>query len=747
MRVVALILVLLSVGAARAETVAIASGEHEGFSRIVLDLAQPTPWEFGRTADGYQLRLDRSGVRFDMTEVFRTIPRTRLAAIWADPDTGDLHLGIGCACHAQPFEFRPDIIVIDIKDGPPPERSSFEQTLTGAQMPLLAARLPLRPRSRPASARPTDADWARMFRESHAAVTALPPPELQEMRQNLLVQLSRSASQGLVDMAMPPDGPAADIQVKGSLAGNHVATSFGPGVAVLTARDPDPELTPQGDICIEDSRLEVALWADDRSFADQLAETRAAAVGEFDRPDPEVVSRQTRLLLHFGFGAEARDTIAAFEIRPPDAALWETMGSIIDGDPVGADNPFAGQADCDTNAALWSVLSRPVLRLSDRPEKTAVLRAFSGLPLGLRRQLGPGLAERFLAIDDTASARTVRDAMLRAPGDPGDAAQLAEARIDLHDGRPEEAVARIEAVAGDGGPMLPQAMIDLVDARVSQGSPVDPETVAALAALVQEQGKGPLGPALRRAEGLALALGGDFAAAFEISAGGNPDFDADLWPLLAAGGSDSVLLSQAVLPREAVPATDPATATTLARRLIDLGFPDAGLAWLPPAEGNPERMLLAARAELIRRDARAALRVLAGQTGPEAERLRAQAQMQLGDPVAASVAFEAAGDPAAAERALWRGQDWQAVAASGEDPVLAAAAALAVPAVTLPVDPAAGIGAATGLPLPVPSASPPVTLPATPLARGRALIEDSAAARAAVSAMLETMPGPEVANP
>jgi hypothetical protein len=176
---------------------------------------------------------------------------------------------------------------------------------------------------------------------------------------------------------------------------------------------------------------------------------------------------------------------------------------------------------------------------------------------------------------------------------------------------------------------------------------------------------------------------------------------------------------------------------TIARRLIDLGFPEAGLAWLPPAEGDADLRLLAARAELMRRDARAALRHLAGQTGPEADSLRAVAQIQLGDSRAAAAAFAAAGDADAAGRALWQSQDWAAVAAANPDPLRAAAAGLALPAAAAPpLLPADAGGDAALLP---PRAAP--------LARGRALIEESAAARAAVLSMLEAVPAPDPAQP
>jgi hypothetical protein len=237
MRALLLVLVMLA-GAARAETVTVTSGEHDGFSRVVVDLAEATPWQMGRTSDGYVLRFAREGIRYDLTQVFRTIPRTRLAAIWADPASGDLRFGIGCACHAMPFEFRDNVIVVDIKDGPPPPGSSFEQALDGRAMPKLAARDTRRPRARPETAMPPGFNWTRLRTDPATEVVALPAADLDSMRDTLLRQMSRGAAQGLVNMTLPPDRPAAaNGEVVLDRADDQMEAGFGRGLTALTPQD------------------------------------------------------------------------------------------------------------------------------------------------------------------------------------------------------------------------------------------------------------------------------------------------------------------------------------------------------------------------------------------------------------------------------------------------------------------------------------------------------------------------------
>ena len=249
------------------------------------------------------------------------------------------------------------------------------------------------------------------------------------------------------------------------------------------------------------------------------------------------------------------------------------------------------------------------------------------------------------------------------------------------------------------------------------------ETITDLAALVQENRGSSLESALVRAEMLARGSAADFEGAFALAAGHEAGFVADLWRLLATSGPDSALLAQAVLPADMpVPALDAPTRQRIGDRLLGLGFPDESLRWFQ-ANGDPANTARIARAELGRGDGRAALRSLGGQSGPESDFVRAQALARLGNQSAAAAAFASAGDDRAEAASLWRAQDWAATGAKAPDPQRAALQILSP---------------ATALPPPDATA---------PLAHGRALLDESAKARAAILALLQATPGTEGASP
>jgi len=242
------------------ETVKITSGEHDGFTRLVLDYGHPVDWQVGRSADGYQLRLVGEAATYDVTAAFNLIGKSRLAAIWAAPDTGDLSIGLACACHAIPFEFRPGTVVIDLKDGPPPKGSSFESAFEGGPLAPLTSVAPVRPRARPDNLPPAPKgggdgyDWTKATQDTATDEAPigdalnLRDPELQPLRTAILQEMAQGATQGVVNMAVP------NGQDLGLISAGFPAAQIRIGPASTSVNQPDGslhgDLGAQGRTCI-----------------------------------------------------------------------------------------------------------------------------------------------------------------------------------------------------------------------------------------------------------------------------------------------------------------------------------------------------------------------------------------------------------------------------------------------------------------------------------------------------------------
>lgn len=113
-----------------AQEIAIRSGEHAGFSRIVLYFDKTVAWKVGRVAGGYEFRVDDGSLTYDTSNVFEKIPRTRMTAL-EDRGSGRLFIASNCDCHADAFEIRGAEVVLDIKDGAAPAYARrFNQALS-----------------------------------------------------------------------------------------------------------------------------------------------------------------------------------------------------------------------------------------------------------------------------------------------------------------------------------------------------------------------------------------------------------------------------------------------------------------------------------------------------------------------------------------------------------------------------------------------------------------------------------------
>lgn len=563
-----------------AAQVRVTSGDHSSFTRLVFTFPTLPDWRLGRTEDGYLLRLEGGRQTFDLSQAFQRITRSRLSSIWVDPSDGTVRLGVACSCHAIPFEYRQGILVVDLRDGPPPSGSSFELTLDGQALPPLEGEARPRPRPRAIASMPMF-DWrdqalGRRWSASPPGpalpVLPTPDPTIQSMRRDLLTGFAQAAAAGLIDPALstvpvPAEGRSGRGQAQPNMR-------LGDRLDAAPTELPGMALAADGRSCPDPRDVDVGAWGDDRPVPEQMAAAMNGLLGEFDRPDPARLEQAVRLHLHLGFGAEASGLLRAFPqggVRRPD--LLASLARIIDGHPD-PDGPLRGMAACDGAAALWAFLADPSLPPS-LANPSAIIRSFSDLPAGLRRHLGPPLAERFLFSGDLATATAIQDALQRLPGDMAARNIVTQSRLDAALGAPLLAEQRLQDVIADPGPDHVEALVALVDLRLRDGQPLDPAAEIAISAHLAEFSGTPDEPRLRRAHVLALALTDQFDAAFAALPAA-PQAAPDLWRLLARGPDSAILGHALAAPPPGLP---PALRAEIGARLRSLGFPDQAQRW------------------------------------------------------------------------------------------------------------------------------------------------------------------------
>ena len=70
MKAVLFLLLVWFSAASNAQTVVVRSGEHEGFTRLVVSWPNSEQWRLYRTPEGYDLVAHGKDVRFDLTDAF-----------------------------------------------------------------------------------------------------------------------------------------------------------------------------------------------------------------------------------------------------------------------------------------------------------------------------------------------------------------------------------------------------------------------------------------------------------------------------------------------------------------------------------------------------------------------------------------------------------------------------------------------------------------------------------------------------
>lgn len=702
----------------------IRGGEHDGFSRIVMIIDPTTEWSLENGTGSVTIRFPGRSLAFGTGEVFARMPATRIRDVRAVDEAGGtaIHVALGCDCRVTTAFVGARYLALDVAD-------------PGAVPPS-----------------PPESAAAREEREAKVVVSA---------EEALLRQIERAAGQGIVELTAPsdtpPPAPSEQVALREpappprprspatapAAAAPDRSDALGAGGVAAIFRDEDQvEATTVYDrdtasaiaarktvdtACLPDDALDIAAWSNGRPFRAQLSVVRRGLVGEFDAPRPEDVLDLARLYVRFGFGAEARATLAAFDpvASSAEAPVLADLARVVDGEPAAPDGPLSISGTCPGLHGLWLALGGRAPAFVDDAQFVSVRESFEVLPVDLRRLLGPGLVGRLVAARRPAEARVILDATVRAglPADePTPAIAIANGRVLAAEGRTREAIAAFVPVADGGGPLATDAMVAMTETALAAGLPVPERTILDLrAAALLGRGTAREAP-LRALLAEALAARADLPAAIEETRAAMADLpasadrfgsiavaslaDADPAAVGRAAYADTVLGARDLLA--GAPARDPAR-RQVASHLVALGLPAPALAVLAPAVvlDDPAARLIAAEAEIGLGNAEAARGTLAGLDGSRAAVLTARSYMLEGRYPEAVAALKAAGLDTEAAAYAWPSGDWARVDAA--DPERSAMAGyMAARSGEAPAPPADAAGtSAAAFQAPIPSLDRP----------------------------------------
>ncbi len=758
-----LVLLPLSVigGAIFAQPLPISSGEHDGFSRLVIPLPENTGWSARDEGASARVGVDLENVIFDTTHVFDRISKTRLAAI-SQPGPGQpLRLTKNCKCKMRAFLQSGTLLVIDLLD---PVASPGLSLAPRAVMMQGTYRFPahVSDQDQPGPGRPALSFGSRIGgkKEGRPPKPASPPVDIPNLlnlpdivhtdflkltESRLLEQIGKATDRGLLqpngtrnDAAEPPFRPpfrsrVPERQDPGPGSGRAVRASADGDLAHIRVQTNDK---PAQVICPAPEIVAIGTWADGRSFGVQVGDLRRSLFSEFDAVDRAEVVRLAKLYLYFGFGTEALSTLSILGNGPPNTDVLKAMARLFDAMPRRGPNPLIGQSGCISDVAFWSFLTDPDgAKLVNDESRNAILMTFAGLPAHLKSLLGPGLSEKFLSAGDSAAAEVILRAEDLASPEPEADSEMARAELELDQGQSSIARRRLEKVVAGNSEKSPEALVKWVEAKLAADERVAADVPELVSAFAIEYRGSDLGVRLRRAQAIALALSGDLPQSFRLMSkiAGNGETDGTaktrsaLLRLLSQRGENVTFLALALNDLDRKHATRPVdVGNAMARRFIDLGFPDAAervLVEPVAARSQTQRRLMRAEIALARGLPNRAMVELAGLTGDAAQRLRARAMLAAGEYSGSADAFLEVSAPEMAARAYWLSGDLSDAASRGAGKFRSAAEiALGLEKPDVPGDPAGQ------------------------LAEARVLLSQSEQARAGISSLLDAIPSESPAS-
>ncbi|MEM6890562.1 MAG: hypothetical protein AAF636_20890 [Pseudomonadota bacterium] len=666
-----------------AQSIDVVAGEHEQFTRFVLRLPEDTQWNLSTERGTATIELDGHEDGFNFNNVFNRIPKLRVENL---QQTGNrLIFRLNCMCEVVTFIAEGEFLAIDILDGPQLPEARDDLTVSAGTSVLVRRQLP------DSNFSFGDLLWQteinRAERESddtiQAAEGSLAPANLSaqqeviaETRAQLVTGFSMAASRGILQLEtdgrlQQKTSPAAEETIIFDPSANtpDVKPPFGSNIRVTTSSDL-PSSNSNGHLltgdqnCLNVHDLDISEWVTDEPYSVQIGKARTDLYDALDSPDLKSIEKLARIYLHFGFGPEAKQIL---RLKNKDTLSKPALADIADILEYGfVRNPRVLHLglNCPTDAALWAVLSAQSLPKEQQVKTDAVLRALNGLPFHLRKFLAPKVTERLLEIGETEAADAALRTILRSSGNE-DGAEFAMAALEQAKGD-ENGVERLSRLVASGSQVSPEALIDLVAAKVADKGTVSADKALLLESYVFQLSGGEQSASLVEANIIAAAKSAQFRKSFDLlseHAGmletqrRAPAVTSIILDELTRQADDIVFVAVITQSRDMLtPGVEPKAIIEASRRALQLGFFELArnlVKKIPQNSLTSDVGLVQAQIGLSQGNFSDALAQLARLSGHDVDRVRATVNEAAGNHETAKKIHQDLGNEIDARRNAW----------------------------------------------------------------------------------------------
>jgi hypothetical protein len=601
-------LTLFSVSTAAGSPIKIRSGDHPSFTRITIELPLGLEWKVEPGERRIHLTFSDEKVKIDLRSAFQRIARRRISSIEESSKGNALVISLGCNCGYRVFMATETLLVIDVDENlrnrerisssgfassPPQDKSRITLPVLPTAMFAQSPRL--------TGFSKTSELLRSTFEDNNylGNPIGIPNSKFDTDTRNkvstvtLMELIDKASSKGLLTPSHQTEIDPNQIEMKILESINvRLATQTPRGSQIRNEVDEFDVSCPAHDL------FSISSWGHPNGFSDGLADWSRKLINDLDRPDDESIIGMARLYLHYGLGVEAEATI---DLNPSlaaklDSTVIKGMARALEShlDPTSTFSKFSSR--CKGPATLWSLLSIEEEGNRHDLDLSELLIEFEALPNHIRNLLGRRLVTNLSRIAEYEVASLVINSIPDNTSRLEAETSLRLATLNLNE---EDNVKRREAmllVIEEMPPGYQNKLTEVINAALRFGDTFTREELEEIEALVLENRDTSDEQEFGNAYALALAITGQYAAAFDyISQAKDPFALEDLKHVrskilkrLASHADDGTFISLAI--PVAAQNIDPHVSNLVADRLLKLGFPELAQKFLiGKTEGAAER--------------------------------------------------------------------------------------------------------------------------------------------------------------